>query len=183
MQLTDTSTSYGWLSIALHWLVAGLTVFLFINGEDFAGAPRGPIASALRVIHIDWGMVATAIVLARIVWRWRQGSPAKSEQWALLNLLAAIVQWGLIAALVVTCITGVVVVWSGGQAINIFGVLSLPSPMARSGALHGLMESVHSIAAHVMIPLVILHVLGALKHALIDRDNVFWRMLRPARQA
>jgi cytochrome b561 len=31
-----------------------------------------------------------------------------------------------------------------------------------------------------MIPQVVLNGLGALKHAIVNRDNVLWRMLRPA---
>lgn len=180
MQLTDTRSGYGWTSIVLHWLVAAFTVYLFINGEQFADLPRGPQAGALRALHNSWGMIAMVVIFARVAWRWRQGSPEKSDQSALLNLLAAAVQWGLIAALVVTCITGVINIWSGGQAINIFGVIAIPSPMSRNGALHGLTEQVHSVASHLIIPLVLLHVLGALKHAIIDRDNVLWRMVRPA---
>ena len=183
MQLADTRAGYGWLSIALHWLVAGLTIYLFVNGEQFADLPRGPQAAALRALHTSWGMVATALILARLAWRWQQGTPAKADQSALLNLLATAVQWGLIASVVVACVTGVLNIWSGGQAINIFGAVALASPMARNGALHGLTEQAHSLSSHLIIPLVLLHVLGALKHALIDRDNVLWRMLRPTRQA
>lgn len=180
LRLTDNRAGYGWLSILLHWTVAGLTIWLFLNGEAFADLPRGPVAAALRRLHIDWGMVAMAIVLIRIAWRLRQGAPDPGPQPALLNLLAALVQWGLQVALVVICVTGVLNIWSNAAPVNVFGVLSLPSPMTRNPALHGLTERLHSIASHLLLPLIALHVLGGLKHAIVDRDGVFWRMFRPA---
>jgi cytochrome b561 len=181
MQLTDDRSGYGWVSIALHWAVAGLVVYLYFNGEAFVGLPRGPEAGALRRLHNSWGMLVLVLIAARIVWRLWQGSPEKGRQASWLNVLAAVVHWSILAALVVVCATGVVNIWSGARPIEIFGVLSLPSPMTRDGPLHEWTEHVHSIAAHALIPLVALHVLGGLKHAVVDRDGVFWRIFRPAR--
>jgi len=43
------------------------------------------------------------------------------------------------------------------------------------------LEGLHEVGGNAFIPLVALHVLGALKHAVLDRDGVMARMFRPLR--
>ena len=47
--------------------------------------------------------------------------------------------------------------------------------------LHEVMEEVHEIATHAFIPLLLLHIAGALKHALIDKDGVLKGIFVPAK--
>ena len=42
--------------------------------------------------------------------------------------------------------------------------------------LSGLLSNVHTTCAWIMIVLIAIHILGALKHALIDRDDTLKRM-------
>ena len=44
-------------------------------------------------------------------------------------------------------------------------------------ALRSLFFGIHEAAAYVLIALIVLHVAGAIKHQLIDRDNLLARML------
>lgn len=37
--LNDSTKGYGLISIALHWIVAALVVFLYVSGEMFDGLP------------------------------------------------------------------------------------------------------------------------------------------------
>jgi len=177
--LADTRSSYGWVSIALHWLVAAAVIYLYINGEQFAGMGRSPTAGALRALHNSLGAVASVLIAIRIAWRAWQGAPAVPGPRS-LALLAHLVQWALLATLAFLCVSGFLAIWSGGRPVDVFGLLSLPPPIGRDGALHRAMEEWHGIAANLMLALVALHVLAAVKHAVIDRDGVLSRMLRPA---
>lgn len=53
----------------------------------------------------------------------------------------------------------------------------LPSPFGRVPQLHELAEGMHGAATKVFWPLIVMHVGGALKHLLIDRDATPRRML------
>jgi cytochrome b561 len=64
----------------------------------------------------------------------------------------------------------------------VFNWFAIPSPLPPTRSYGELIQHAHSLAAYAIIPLVGLHILGALKHALIDRDGVLRRMLVP-RQA
>ncbi len=207
MQLTDTRQGYGWISIAFHWLVAALVFYLFFNGlgleegddgrerfargagavgegarragEAFARGGRDFVQSifAPQSLHVTIGMIALILIVARIVWRMMQGSQPKANNSPALNVLAYVVQWGLLAALLVLVVTGPLMVWTRGQPIRVFDWFAIPSPLPSARSIGGVVREAHSFAANALIPLVGLHILGALKHAVIDRDGVLRRML------
>ena len=60
--------------------------------------------------------------------------------------------------------------------------IGLPTLVAKDQALHERIETLHVALAWVLAAVVVVHVLAALKHHFIDRDDVLVRMLpRPAR--
>jgi cytochrome b561 len=64
----------------------------------------------------------------------------------------------------------------------VFDVFSIPSPFAaRNQGVHEFAELMHAIGRWAHCRAISLHVLGALKHAFIDRDGVLRRMLAPAK--
>ena len=83
---------------------------------------------------------------------------------------------GLLLSIGGAVLTGFLLPWSLGNPLEI-GVLSMDSPLARSLTLHGLLESLHRVFAFLWLPLLVLHILGALKHFLVDGDQVFIGML------
>jgi len=180
MAISDSSKGYGVLSIVLHWLVAAFIVFQFVSGKVFESLGKAPQAGEVRAIHIAIGAIAGFFILARLLWRFYQDSPEKIGDSRVLNWLSQAVQWALLAAMVGAFVTGILVVWSNGRDVSVFGWLTLPTPFAKNEGFHHLMEGVHEFFANVMLPLVALHVLGALKHLIVDRDGVMARMFVPA---
>lgn len=63
--------------------------------------------------------------------------------------------------------TGVILPWPFGQPLDIHDI-AIPPPIARNGALHEIIEETHDFAGHVVIPLLVLHLLGVVKHAFLD---------------
>ena len=62
-----------------------------------------------------------------------------------------------------------------GYPVKYFGI-TLPSWAGRHDDLKDLLSNVHLATSWVIAALVTLHVAGALKHALIDRDGLLARM-------
>ena len=58
-----------------------------------------------------------------------------------------------------------------------FGVLPLPDLLTRDKALAETLKSVHITLNYTLLALVTVHVAAALKHHLVDRDDVLIRML------
>jgi len=179
--LTDTKKGYGLISIALHWIVAAAIIFLFTSGQIFEELGRSDAGRTLRMVHVSIGAIAAAFFIARFVWRLAQGAPDKGDEPVPLYLLAKAIQWALLLAPLGLVISGFLAVWSGGRDVSLFGLLAIPAPIAESADLHETMEEVHEFFANLMLPLVALHVLGGLKHLIINRDGVMKRIFVPAR--
>lgn len=163
---------YNRLSIVGHWVTAILVTALFFTHEGDRGSMQ-------YFIHVSFGTVAGLFLLWRVCHRARTGMTEKPDQPALLNLASQIVMWGLLAAIVIVVITGYLLPWSRGAALDVLGLFGIPSPMSAHYGFHEFVEEVHDVAGHMFLPLVGLHILGALKHAFWDRDGITTRMIKP----
>ncbi len=162
---------YGWISICLHWLGAVALVASFVTGdplEESIGAER---ASAYAS-HVLWATILGIPLLVRIAWRMKNGFKRNPRQHLALRILARAVMIGFLGSIAGAVITGLLLPWTDGLALEI-GALVVPSPMPSLPGLHLFTQGAHSLLSHIWIPLLLLHLLGALKHLTIDRDDVF----------
>lgn len=179
MQLHNTSESYGWVAIGLHWAIAAGVVAMFAIGLTAAGAPR-EARGAIMGWHISVGFFVLLLVLVRTYWSLTQPKPIPPPQGQLLNSLAFMVHWTLLAGVLLLVFSGPLAVLSGGRDISVFGVLTIPTPFAeRNDGVHEAAEVAHAIGRAVVFFGLLIHVIASLKHLVIDRDGVFSRMLRP----
>ena len=165
------TAGYSMPSILAHWLAAILVVALFLTHEGEQG-------TAAYVFHVSGGAIAGLFLLWRVWHRARRGVAAAPNQWAILNLAARIVHWGLLVTIVVTVISGYLLPWTLGRELDVFG-FGIPSPMEANRGLYEFVERVHDVSGHLFIPLLALHVLGAIKHIVFDRRGTGLRMFRP----
>ena len=170
---------YGWTSIALHWLGAVALVASFVTGdplEEAVGAER----AAAYASHVLWATILGIPLIARIAWRIRNGFKPNPRQHVALRFLARAVMIGFLGSIAGAVVTGLLLPWTDGLALEI-GALVVPSPMPSLPGLHGFMQDAHNLLSHIWIPLLLLHLLGALKHLILDRDHVFGGIFWPLR--
>ncbi len=65
---------------------------------------------------------------------------------------------------------------AAGFPIVLFGLLPLPDFVPVSEGLADVLKELHELSAFAMAGLVLLHVAGALKHQVVDRDGLMQRM-------
>lgn len=183
MQLTNSERSYGWLSIALHWLGAiGVILLLVIGLQADAAGEAGDRARRAEIMawHISVGVTFAAILLARVFFHYGQKQPAPVPQPRVMVFVSKGVQHLMLLAIILLLISGPMAVWSGGRALNVWDAFSIPGPFAgRTEGVHEAAEAVHAVGRYMLYVLIPLHILGALKHLLIDRSGAFQRMLAP----
>lgn len=180
----DSDAGYGIVSILFHWIGAALIITIWLLGDRIDSFPRGAEKDAAQALHYAVAFSALIIIVPRLIWRYvNPKTPMAVTSSPFLDLVAKIVKWALVAAMTLLIITGPIDVWTGRRgAIDVFGwVVSSPIPESLNGILHAVAGPVHVISAKVILILVALHVLGALKHLILDRDGVFRRMLVPAK--
>lgn len=167
----------------LHWLVAILMIGLIAVGmymEENA-------AFHLYPIHKSLGVVAFAFILARVLWRIKKGWPIpvsnyhKHEQ-----MLAKLVHWVLIIGTLLMPISGMMMSGMGGHGVSVFGMELMAKNYAENNPklvvpidpyLASVGHSIHGIVGNVLVIAIVLHIVGAWKHHLVDKDNTLRRML------
>ncbi len=179
MSIKDTNAGYSWLTIALHWIVAAGMITLFVIGVSADEAATEEREVELLMLHVSIAMSLYVIFWARIIWRLANVRPALAPQAPLLQWLAYWVPLVLLAALAVQLVSGPITVLSTGNPIQVFGVTVVPAIMDRSETVHEIAETFHVAGATVILVAFGLHVLGVLKHLLINRDGTFRKMLVP----
>ena len=180
--LGGTRREFDLATIFLHWIGAALIVAMYLIGDQLEDLPRGDERNAMLALHVSLGLAAWPFLAARIVLRVRRGLPDPLPQPRALVLLSHAVQWGLLLALTVLILTGPLIHWTVGRPLPFFGLFEVPSPMSGLRALHGALETIHGVAAKAIVALLILHVLGALKHLLLDRDGRVLRIVGRRRE-
>jgi cytochrome b561 len=185
MSIANTRQAYGWAAIALHWISAVGVIALYFLGERMEDAPDRAAKIAAQGLHVSVGVLLFTFLAARLLWSASQPKPHPLEHRRAFRFLAGAVQVLFLLMIAVLIVTGPLAVWSTGRAIEVFGLFALPSPFpARAQAVHEFAEEVHGLASKLFWPLIVLHVGGALKHLVVDRDATFRRILwPPARKA
>ena len=181
----NTTHSYGRVARVFHWLTG-----LIILGNIGLGlaASRIPLEQIeLKVQLFSWhktlGIAALTIASLRILWALSQPRPVPVHpERRIETLVAETVHWLLYASLVLVPVTG----WIEHAATDGFAPILWPLgqnlPLVpKSPALALTMAAVHHVFAWLLIASIALHVAGALKHALLDRDGVLSRMLHGTR--
>ncbi len=182
MGLKNTTTEWGSLAKALHWLIAiGLFALIYLGLEQ-AGMERGDEKSRIRFIH---GSIATGLLLLmtiRIVWRFMNDVPAHPEGNSRIQcIISDVVHWGLYIAVFAQLLGGAMMSGTGGRGLPLFGFISIPLPIAESEAGHEFWEEFHEVAWIPVAVLIGLHILGALYNHFVAKNDVLRRMTRGAK--
>ncbi|MDM7458183.1 MAG: cytochrome b/b6 domain-containing protein [Paracoccus sp. (in: a-proteobacteria)] len=177
----NSPTGYGSVARIFHWLTAGLILANIAIGLVATRIPLEQTALKFGTfsIHKTLGIAAFAVALARTGWAMTQTRPAPMHpERRVETALAETVHWLLYGAMVLVPLTGWIqhaasegyarILWPFGQGLPL---------IPRSPELAGAMGALHHIFVLVLMGAIALHVAGALKHALIDRDGVLARML------
>ncbi|GAB3503374.1 cytochrome b [Curvibacter fontanus] len=166
---------YGRLAIFLHWVIALLVAVLLGLGWYMMSVEEDPGSAPLFALHISLGLTVAFLIALRLAWRF--GNPPRSTEtgprWQ--ARAARLTHWLLYLLLVLMPLTGFLGASFGGDGVAFFG-MALPQWSARNDSLKEQLFGVHSFVAWLLVAVVSLHALGALKHLLLDRDGVFWRM-------
>lgn len=179
----DSKTKLSTPTIVLHWLVAVTMIFLIVVGIVMTETDNYD----LYAIHKSVGVSVFILVLLRVIWRLKNGWPPAASQYKKYEqILAKITHWALIISTVAMPISGVMMSGLGGYGVDVFGftlISANPDPdnagkmLAYHSGLAEIGHEVHEIFANIIFFGVILHIVGALKHHLIDKDGTLKRML------
>jgi cytochrome b561 len=181
MTSTSTPWRYSTPAVFLHWVLAALITFMAGLGWFMMTVEEEPGGERYFDLHKSIGLIVFTLVVLRILWRIfhrPQPLPSAIPRWQVL--LSELVQWLLYAVMVLLPLTGILGASYSKAGLQFFGI-ALPQWVTPAKATAHQLFDIHSTLVWVTVALLVLHVLGGLKHLLIDRDEVFGRMW-PARR-
>lgn len=161
----------------LHWLIA-LTIFaLFALGWFMTDLPREtPDRAFYFNLHKSIGVTLFALVLFRLFWRIGHKPPALvSTLKAWERKLANAGHHSLYLLMVLVPVSGLVMSAFSKFGVKWFGLPLIPG--LDDKALRDVFTEVHEVVGLILLAVIIVHVLGALKHHFLDKDETLKRML------
>ena len=172
----DDGTTYDGVAIALHWTTAALVLVNFTLGQTwdwFAKPAREPMENT----HMSFGVLLTAVILARLAWRFIPGHQVSSIEAGWMRIAAKATHYLLYTLLVTEAALGFAFRWGAGRPMYFFGagIPPLIGQMAKP-LTHNLKE-IHNWVGWTIIVVAAVHALAALYHHYVLKDRVLVRML------
>lgn len=167
---TRPATGYGVVARTLHWLMAALLILQWFTGE-YDDAFGG------KALHFGLGLTLFALVLLRLGWRITHPAPPLPSPRRWERALARAMHYAWYALMLALPASGILARQLEGRATGWFGVFEVPPMMAVDKGLAHTMEEAHEVMATIFLVLLALHVLAALKHHFVDRDDVLRGMI------
>ena len=181
MTLKNSKQSYGWLSIAIHWVMAVVLIGMFFVGNYMVDLDYyDTLYHTLPSWHKSVGILIAGVFVFRLVWNFSQTRPgpantSTSRSSHVAAVLAHLALYGLIASLITS---GYLISTAKGADIDVFDWFSVPALLADDAQRGELAGELHEIFGLIFIGLVAVHAMAALYHHFILKDNTLKRMLR-----
>ena len=178
----DDKTNYDNIAITLHWLTALLVIVQFALAETWDWFGRDT-RETMQDLHTSLGVLLTAVVLTRVVWRLIPGHQRPTIVSGWVEIASKSVHYLLYALLIAQALLGFTVGWSAGHPIHVFG-LPIPDPIGTlAKPLRHEIRDIHSKVGWAIIIVAFGHALAALYHHYVVKDRVLGRMLPFARKS
>ena len=185
-------------AIILHWLIGALIVFMFLLGWYMTELPKEAdkvlsfdlfdlgwvqwnVAQEMSPrtfyfnLHKSIGVTILALVIFRIYWRITHRPPsllASLKAWE--RKLAAAGHHSLYLLMVLIPVAGIIMSLYSKYGLQWFGIKLLAGLDNKD--LRETFAEIHELLGIAMLVVLAVHVLGAIKHRFIDKDETMSRM-------
>ncbi len=182
--LANSRQSYGLVAQVLHWLTAFLILMLLPLGLYMHDLPTDTPELVNQKIwfyslHKTLGVLAFFTAIIRVIWVVTQPHPYPlNGERKYETFLASVIHWILYGSIILMPTTG----WLHHAALDGFAPIWWPFSqdlpfVPKDPALAEFFNIAHYFIAILLMISLVLHIAGAMKHVMIDRDQTLNRML------
>ncbi len=178
LMLKNNADAYGLVHKLMHWVTALIFIGLFAVG--FWMVDLSYYSDWYRTapdLHKSFGLTLLAISLFRVVWVLINSKPKSLSDNQLEARAGHIAHLLLYVGLFVIMISGYLISTADGRGIEWFGLFEIPSFGEFIDQQEDVAGDIHKWGAYIILGLVGVHVVAALKHHFINKDNTLKRML------
>jgi len=173
-----SNSAYSPTAIGLHWVAALLIIGNLAFGLTMVDLPLSPAKLRYYSWHKWAGVTIFLLSALRLLWRLAHPAPALPLSMPAWQRMAANASHRALYLLFFAApLSGWLFSSAAGFQTVYFGVVPLPDLLTKNKELADLLKLVHRFANYTLAALVVLHVAAAVKHHVVDRDDVLARML------
>jgi cytochrome b561 len=171
---------WGFTGRLLHWVMAVLIIGLVVLGLMMTRSHLDLGATfALYQAHKSYGLIVLPLLVWRLLWRWRTAAPPAPPGMPQIERRLARVAHGLFYLLMAALpLSG----WMMTSASPLrlptrpFNLFSMPDLVQPDPVLFERLRLFHEVVSYGLVALLVLHVAAAVKHHLLDKDDVLRQM-------
>tara|TARA_R110002050_G_scaffold269917_2_gene412715 strand:+ start:260914 stop:261462 length:549 start_codon:yes stop_codon:yes gene_type:complete len=177
--LKNSTTSYGWISIAMHWFMALALFFMFGLGlymvelTYYDAWYKGSLD-----LHKNLGMLLLVCLMFRVGWRVINIQPTALAGPAWQQWVGHWMHQSLYMVMLLLMVSGYLISTADGRAIAIFDLINIPALPWHIENQEDIAGEIHAFLSWLLIALSVAHALAALKHHFINKDRTLERMLK-----
>ncbi len=199
--MATTSTHYTKTAVILHWLIGLGIIFMLVLGWYMCDLPKEAAKTAsfdlfdlgiynLQLaeavsprtfyfnLHKSIGVTILALIVLRILWRiTHQPPPLLQSYKSWEKKLAHATHHTLYLLMIAMPASGLIMTAYSKYGVTWFGIKLITG--LDDNAKREIFVEIHEFLALVFAVVIVLHVLGALKHKVIDKDGTLSRMSLP----
>ncbi len=194
----SNANQYTKIAVLLHWLIALLIIVMFALGWFMADLPKDvPKQTVFDIfdlgifnwtmaeevsprnfyfnLHKSIGVTVFVLIILRILWRISHKPPAMLASYkAWEHKLAAATHHILYLLMVILPLSGLLMTLNNKYGLKWFGIDLLSG--TDNKPMREFYQGAHEIIGLIILAILALHIIGALKHKLIDKDDTLKRM-------
>lgn len=176
MNLANTENEYGLIARIFHWVIAVLIIGLLPVGLGMGAMENSPLKFQVFAMHKSFGLLVFFLGLARLGWKFISPPPDHLDTHAHWEVtLAHAAHFWLYVCIIFMPLTGWLMSSAGEFPIPFFGI-QMPSLMGKNHDAAEFFEGAHGVLGFTLLFVLALHIAGALKHHVIDKDETLKRM-------
>ena len=167
----------------LHWLMAAIFITArligFYSGNFLSYDVDGSFKGNVITLHKNIATTIIFLVVIRIFWRYTHPAPKLPDSMSpMMKTLAHIGHLALYFMLLALPITGCLFSWSAGHPAPVLYLFEIPRLVQENDDILMIVKPLHIYLSWAVGLLIVGHVAAALKHHLIDKDNILRSMMR-----
>ena len=176
----NSKTDWGWPAKILHWVGAAMILILIVHGWWMTHMTPRPERLVNYAWHAALGYDLFVILILRLLWRWLNPAPELPvglQRWE--HVAARLSHAGLYVLMFIVSLTGwmVATTFRVPMTKDLLGIDVPPLVTTVDRSVRQWIEESHMVVAYVLAAVVLIHVVAALRHHVVKRNNVLRRML------
>lgn len=168
---------------ALHWLIAGLIASQYILAKFAERAEEANLLARQLVLlanHKSVGITILCLAILRVVWRVFHSPPllpVNMPRWQTIASHAS--HLSIYILIFIIPLSGWLMSSASAYSVSWFNLITLPDMISPDPDAKQRFHEIHEFLVRALFIIVVIHIGAALKHHLIDKDDVLKRMTSP----